>query len=58
MYLRLLMGKPIAKKLPRTAPIISYGEQSLEAQYWFITTAAKAEHLYHFITQNFPEEHR
>ena len=52
------MGKPIAKKLPRTAPIISYGEQSLEAQYWFITTAAKAEHLYHFITQNFPEEHR
>jgi len=58
MYLRLLMGKPIAKKLPRTAPIISYGEQSLEAQYWFITTPAKAAHLYAFIRENFLEDFR
>ena len=58
MYLRLLMGKPIAKKLPRTAPIISYGDQSLEAQYWFITTPTKAAHLYSFIKENFLEDHR
>ena len=58
MYFRLLMGKPIAKKLPRTAPIISYGEQSLEAQYWFITTPAKASQLYSFIKENFIEDHR
>ena len=58
MYFRLLMGKPIAKKLPRTAPIISYGEQSLEAQYWFITTPVKASQLYSFIKENFVEDHR
>jgi len=58
MYFRLLMGKPIAKKLPRTAPIISYGEQSLEAQYWFIVSQPKALHLYSFISQHFAESHR
>lgn len=41
LYLRLLMGKPMAKKLPRTAPIISYGEQNLESQYWFIIGPAR-----------------
>ena len=58
MYLRLLMGKPIAKKLPRTAPIISYGEQNLEAQYWFIISQSKAVHLYSFIRQTFPDDQR
>lgn len=48
------MGKPLAKKLPRSAPIMSYGLQTLEPEYWFIIQSDKAAKLYEFVQRIFP----
>lgn len=53
-YLRVVMGKPIGKKLPRSSPIVSYGEQSLEPEYWFIVSREKCFHIFKFFQDNFP----
>ena len=39
------MGKPLNKKLPRHAPIMSYGHQTLEPEYWFIVPPEKVHAL-------------
>ena len=57
VYLRFLIGKPIGEKIPRNAPIMSYGEQALEPQYWFIIPSLeKADSLYFFFDQSCPKE--
>ena len=57
IYLRFLLGKPIGEKIPRNAPIMSYGEQALEPQYWFIIPSVeKADLLYFFFDQSCPKE--
>ena len=57
VYLRFLVGKPIGERIPRNAPIISYGEQALEPQYWFIIPSLeKADNKYSFIQQSCPKE--
>ena len=57
IYLRFLLGKPIGEKIPRNAPIMSYGEQALEPQYWFIIPSVeKADSLYFFFDQSCPKE--
>ena len=57
IYLRFLLGKPIGEKIPRNAPIMSYGEQALEPQYWFIIPSIeKADSLYFFFDQSCPKE--
>lgn len=49
MYLRVVMGKPINQRLPRSAPVMSYGEQKLEPQYWFVMPPFKAKLVFEFI---------
>ena len=57
VYLRFLIGKPIGEKIPRNAPIMSYGEQALEPQYWFIIPSLrKADSLYSFFKHSCPKE--
>ena len=57
MYLRLVMGKPVAKKLPRTVPVMSYGEQTLQPEYWFILPRPTAKTLVNFVRELFPEKY-
>ena len=57
VYLRFLIGKPIGEKIPRNAPIMSYGEQALEPQYWFIIPSLrKADSLYSFFNHSCPKQ--
>lgn len=42
----------VSQKLPRSAPIVSYGEQSLEPEYWFIVSKEKCVHVYKFFKDN------
>lgn len=35
LYLRLRMGKPIGRPLPRTTPLMSYGRKRMKPEYWF-----------------------
>ena len=57
MYLRVVMGKPINKKLPRHAPIMSYGSQTLEPEYWFIVPPDKVNALASVLSHLFPEKY-
>ena len=57
MYLRMVMGKPINKKLPRHAPIMSYGSQTLEPEYWFIVPPEKVDALASVLSHLFPEKY-
>jgi len=57
MYLRMVMGKPINKKLPRHAPIMSYGSQTLEPEYWFIVPPDKVDALASVLAHLFPEKY-
>ena len=49
LYMRLVMGKPIAKKLPRSTPVVSYGTQDLQPEYWFLLKGVTARKLHSFI---------
>jgi LysM repeat protein len=57
MYLRMVMGKPIAKKLPRQAPIMSYGNQTLEPEYWFIIPEGRVPDLHSVVSHLFPAKY-
>ena len=57
MYLRMVMGKPRNKRLPRHAPIMSYGSQTLEPEYWFIVPPEKADALASVLAHLFPEKY-
>ncbi len=57
MYLRLVMGKPMSKKLPRHAPIMSYGQQTLEPEYWFIIPAERVDTLHTTVNYLFPTKY-
>lgn len=35
LYLRLRMGKPKDKKIPKSTPIMSYGKKKMRPEYWF-----------------------
>ena len=35
LYLRLRMGKPAGRPLPRTTPLMSYGRKRMKPEYWF-----------------------
>jgi len=35
LYLRLRMGKPKDKKIPKSTPIMSYGKKKMKPEYWF-----------------------
>lgn len=35
LYLRLRMGKPLARKPGMNTPIVSYGKKKMKPEYWF-----------------------
>lgn len=57
LYLRVVMGKPIARKLHKSTPIMSYGRQTLQPEYWFILKARNAPDMYRFSQRLCPDKY-
>ncbi|XP_069702256.1 oxidation resistance protein 1 isoform X4 [Periplaneta americana] len=49
LYLRLRMGKPIDKKIPKSTPIMSYGKKKMRPEYWFSVPRNRVDDLYNFL---------
>ncbi|XP_040580218.1 nuclear receptor coactivator 7 [Lepeophtheirus salmonis] len=54
-YLRLAIGIPREEELAKNTPVISYGEQKLYPEYWFIVRGHKTEKLLKFFTDWFSD---
>ncbi|XP_024080710.1 nuclear receptor coactivator 7 isoform X3 [Cimex lectularius] len=50
LYLRLRMGKPKDKKIPKSSAIMSYGKKRMRPEYWFSVPREKVDELYKFLT--------
>lgn len=55
LYLRLRMGKPIDKPIPRSTPLMSYGKKKMRPEYWFSVPRNRVDDLYSFIHVWFPQ---
>uniref|UniRef100_A0A1Y1KL46 Oxidation resistance protein 1 n=1 Tax=Photinus pyralis TaxID=7054 RepID=A0A1Y1KL46_PHOPY len=55
LYLRLRMGKPIDKPIPRSTPLMSYGKKKMRPEYWFSVPRNRIDDLYSFIQVWFPQ---
>ncbi|XP_023727828.1 oxidation resistance protein 1 isoform X5 [Cryptotermes secundus] len=49
LYLRLRMGRPINKKIPKSTPIMSYGKKKMRPEYWFSVPRNRVDDLYNFL---------
>ncbi|EEB17797.1 nucleolar protein c7c, putative [Pediculus humanus corporis] len=49
LYLRLRMGKPINKKIPKSTLIMSYGKKKMRPEYWFGIPRNRVDELYNFL---------
>ncbi|CAH1722651.1 oxidation resistance protein 1 isoform X5 [Aphis gossypii] len=49
LYLRLRMGKPKDKKIPKSTPIMSYGKKKMKPEYWFSVPRNRVDDLYRFL---------
>ncbi|XP_046667905.1 nuclear receptor coactivator 7 isoform X9 [Homalodisca vitripennis] len=49
LYLRLRMGKPKDKKIPKSTPIMSYGKKKMRPEYWFSVPRERVDDLYRFL---------
>ncbi|KDR11626.1 Oxidation resistance protein 1, partial [Zootermopsis nevadensis] len=49
LYLRLRMGKPINKKIPKSTPIMSYGKKKMRPEFWFSVPRNRVDDLYNFL---------
>ncbi|XP_075236666.1 TLD domain-containing protein mustard isoform X1 [Lycorma delicatula] len=49
LYLRLRMGKPINKKIPKSTPVMSYGKKKMRPEYWFSVPRERVDDLYRFL---------
>jgi LysM repeat protein len=49
LYLRLRMGKPLDKPIPRSTPLMSYGKKKMRPEYWFSVPRNRVDELYKFI---------
>lgn len=49
LYLRLRMGKPINKPIPRSTPLMSYGKKKMRPEYWFSVPKNRVDELYNFL---------
>uniref|UniRef100_A0A6P7G1E7 Nuclear receptor coactivator 7-like n=1 Tax=Diabrotica virgifera virgifera TaxID=50390 RepID=A0A6P7G1E7_DIAVI len=49
LYLRLRMGKPLNKVIPRSTPLMSYGKKKMRPEYWFSVPKNRIDELYKFI---------
>lgn len=46
MYLRLRMGQPIGSKIKRDEMLMTYGENTVLPDYWFVLTLGRAQFVY------------
>ncbi|KAK7602830.1 hypothetical protein V9T40_006804 [Parthenolecanium corni] len=49
LYLRLRMGKPLNRRIPKTTPIMSYGKKKMRPEYWFSVPRNRVDDLYKFL---------
>ncbi|GFG28324.1 hypothetical protein Cfor_09077, partial [Coptotermes formosanus] len=49
LYLRLRMGRPMDKKIPKSTPIMSYGKKKMKPEYWFSVPRNRVDDLYNFL---------
>nr|XP_018899286.1 PREDICTED: oxidation resistance protein 1 isoform X6 [Bemisia tabaci] len=49
LYLRLRMGKPKDKKIPKSSHIMSYGKKKMRPEYWFSVPRNRVDDLYRFL---------
>ncbi|XP_065214762.1 nuclear receptor coactivator 7 isoform X5 [Planococcus citri] len=49
LYLRLRMGKPKNRRIPKTTPIMSYGKKKMRPEYWFSVPRNRVDDLYKFL---------
>ncbi|XP_074040420.1 TLD domain-containing protein mustard isoform X3 [Leptinotarsa decemlineata] len=49
LYLRLRMGKPLNKPIPRSTPLMSYGKKKMRPEYWFSVPKNRVDELFKFI---------
>lgn len=54
LYLRLRMGKPLDKPIPRSTPLMSYRKKKMRPEYWFSVPRNRVDDLYNFIHAWFP----
>ncbi|XP_049887379.1 oxidation resistance protein 1 isoform X3 [Pectinophora gossypiella] len=57
LYLRLRMGKPAGRPLPRTTPLMSYGRKRMKPEYWFGVPRNRVDDLYKFLTHWVPDRY-
>ncbi|GBP46390.1 Nuclear receptor coactivator 7 [Eumeta japonica] len=57
LYLRLRMGKPAGRPLPRTTPLMSYGRKRMKPEYWFGIPRNRVDDLYKFLTLWVPDRY-
>ncbi|KAF6203947.1 hypothetical protein GE061_002285 [Apolygus lucorum] len=50
LYLRLRMGKPKDRKIPKSSTIMSYGKKRMRPEYWFSVPRERVDELYKFLT--------
>ncbi|XP_017782920.1 PREDICTED: uncharacterized protein LOC108567137 isoform X17 [Nicrophorus vespilloides] len=55
LYLRLRMGKPIDKPIPRSTPLMSYGKKKMRPEYWFSVPKNKVDELFSFVQAWVPQ---
>lgn len=49
LYLRLRMGKPTNRPIPRSTPLMSYGKKKMRPEYWFSVPRNRVDQLFNFI---------
>ncbi|XP_062528267.1 oxygen resistance gene 1 isoform X18 [Bombyx mori] len=57
LYLRLRMGKPAGRPLPRTTPLMSYGRKRMKPEYWFGIPRNRVDDLFKFLTHWVPDRY-
>ncbi|CAH0556672.1 unnamed protein product [Brassicogethes aeneus] len=49
LYLRLRMGKPMNKPIPKSTALMSYGKKKMRPEYWFSVPKNRVDELFKFI---------
>ncbi|XP_072935808.1 nuclear receptor coactivator 7 isoform X18 [Epargyreus clarus] len=57
LYLRLRMGKPAGRPLPRSTPLMSYGRKRMKPEYWFGVPRNRVDDLFKFLTHWVPDRY-
>ncbi|XP_060810602.1 nuclear receptor coactivator 7 isoform X5 [Amyelois transitella] len=57
LYLRLRMGKPAGRPLPKTTPLMSYGRKRMKPEYWFGIPRNRVDDLFKFLTHWVPDRY-